>query len=271
MKLYRTLSAAALLLAAVHTHSWAQTATTTEGKKVTAEQASYALGTMVGRSIEETLKGAPGGKNLDKTIILKSITEYFSGNSQLSPEDAGNQLNSYFEAAQIAEAEARKAEGEKFLAENAKKKGVKVTESGLQYKILVEGKGIKPTVEDTVQVHYRGRLIDGTEFDSSYSHGEPIKFSPLQVIPGWTEGLCLLRKGDKAELYIPASLAYGERGAGNKIPPHSVLIFEIEMLDVIKGEPIPVSDISKVDDKGAAQKADSKEAKASSKTKLKKK
>ena len=148
---------------------------------------------------------------------------------------------------------------------------MKVTESGLQYKILVEGKGIKPTVEDTVQVHYRGRLIDGTEFDSSYSHGEPIKFSPLQVIPGWTEGLCLLRKGAKAELYIPAPLAYGDRGAGNKIPPHSVLIFEIEMLDVIKGEPIPVSDISKVDDKGAAPKADSKEAKTTSKTKLKKK
>ncbi len=271
MKLYRTLSAAALLLAAVHSHSWAQTATTSEGGKVTAEQASSALGTMVGRSIEETLKAAPGGKALDKALILKSLTEYLSGSSQLTPDEASMQLNSYFEAAQVTETEARKAEGAKFLAENAKKKGVKVTESGLQYKILVEGKGIRPTVEDTVQVHYRGRLIDGTEFDSSYSHGEPIKFSPLQVIPGWTEGLCLLRKGDKAELYIPASLAYGERGAGNKIPPHSVLIFEIEMLDVIKGEPIPVSDISKADNKGAAPKADAKEMKATSKTKLKKK
>ena len=134
-----------------------------------------------------------------------------------------------------------KERNEAFLKSNGERPEVKTTQSGLQYEIISEGKGPRPTVEDTVRVHYTGTLIDGTKFDSSIDRGEPTKFGLLQVIPGWTEGLCLLAEGSKAKLYIPAGLAYGERGAGGMIPPYATLIFEIELLEVIKGEPIPLA------------------------------
>ncbi len=125
-----------------------------------------------------------------------------------------------------------KAEGQKFLEENAKKEGVHVTPSGLQYKVIEEGVGTRPKATETVKVHYRGTLIDGTEFDSSYKRGEPISFGLNQVIAGWTEGLQLMKTGAKYELYIPYNLAYGERGAGGVIPPYAALIFEVELLEV---------------------------------------
>lgn len=122
--------------------------------------------------------------------------------------------------------------GDAFLATNAKKEGVRVTASGLQYKIISTGDGTLPTAADTVQVHYRGTLIDGTLFDSSYDHGGPATFPLNGVIPGWTEGLQLIGKGGKAELYIPAELAYGPRGMGQVIGPNSALVFEVELLDI---------------------------------------
>ena len=125
-----------------------------------------------------------------------------------------------------------KAEGEKFLQENALRDGVKTTESGLQYEVLVQGKGPKPTAEQTVKVHYEGTLIDGTVFDSSYQRGEPIEFPLNGVIKGWTEGLQLMPKGSKYKLYIPYELGYGERGAGQSIPPYATLIFTVELLDI---------------------------------------
>jgi len=125
-----------------------------------------------------------------------------------------------------------KAEGEKFLEENALRDGVKVTESGLQYEVLREGKGAKPTAEQTVRVHYEGTLIDGTVFDSSYQRGEPIEFPLNGVIKGWTEGLQLMPVGSKYKLYIPYELGYGERGAGQSIPPFAALIFTVELLDI---------------------------------------
>lgn len=209
--------------------------------KPDAEKASYAIGVSMGQMILQNLVSTPGGDKLDKSLIIKGFNEMLQGNVSLSAGEVNKTIQEYFDTVTKMENEAIRKAGEDFLAVNAKKKGVKTTNSGLQYKILKEGKGIKPTVEDTVQVHYKGMLLDGTVFDSSYERNEPIKFSPLQVIPGWTEGLCLLRKGSKAELYIPYTLAYGERGAGRKIPPYSMLKFEIELLDVIKGEPIPVS------------------------------
>ena len=126
-----------------------------------------------------------------------------------------------------------KAEGQKFLEENAKKEGVVTTASGLQYKVLEEGFGTQPKATETVKVHYQGTLIDGTEFDSSYKRGEPISFGLNQVIPGWTEGLQLMKTGGKHELYIPYQLAYGERGAGGVIPPFATLIFLVELLEVV--------------------------------------
>ena len=125
-----------------------------------------------------------------------------------------------------------KADGEKFLQENALREQVKVTESGLQYEVLKEGKGKKPTAEQTVKVHYEGSLIDGTVFDSSYQRGEPIEFALNGVIKGWTEGLQLMSVGSKYKLYIPYELGYGERGAGQSIPPYAALIFTVELLDI---------------------------------------
>jgi FKBP-type peptidyl-prolyl cis-trans isomerase len=122
------------------------------------------------------------------------------------------------------------ADGEKFLTENKTKEGVKTTESGLQYKVLEAGEGPSPKAGDTVTVHYRGTFVDGTEFDSSYQRGEPATFPLTGVIPGWTEALQLMKKGSKWMLFIPSELAYGERGAGNRIPPNSTLIFEVELL-----------------------------------------
>lgn len=122
--------------------------------------------------------------------------------------------------------------GEQYLAENAKKEGVKVTPSGLQYKVLTEGTGKSPKATDTVLVHYRGTLIDGTEFDSSYKRNQPISFPLNQVIPGWTEGVQLMKEGAKYQFTIPSKLAYGSRGAGGVIGPDETLIFDVELLKV---------------------------------------
>jgi FKBP-type peptidyl-prolyl cis-trans isomerase FklB len=128
--------------------------------------------------------------------------------------------------------EKNKKEGEAFLAENKKKDGVKITPSGLQYKVIKAGTGKKPKATDTVLVHYRGTLIDGTEFDSSARRGQPLSIKVNQVIPGWTEAMQLMEEGAKWELYIPSNLAYAERGAGQQIGPNATLIFEVELISV---------------------------------------
>jgi FKBP-type peptidyl-prolyl cis-trans isomerase len=141
-------------------------------------------------------------------------------------------------AEQQREAQARKnrAEGEAFLAENAEKPGVTTLPSGLQYQVLAEGEGEPPAATDSVTVHYRGTLIDGTEFDSSYARGEPASFPLERVIRGWTEGLQLMRPGAKYRLFVPSELAYGEGSAGSKIGPGSTLVFEVELLSVQRAE-----------------------------------
>jgi FKBP-type peptidyl-prolyl cis-trans isomerase FklB len=128
--------------------------------------------------------------------------------------------------------EKNKAEGEAFLAENKKKEGVKTLPSGLQYKVIKAGTGKKPKVTDTVTTHYRGTLMNGTEFDSSYRRGQPVSFQVNGVIPGWTEALQLMEEGAKWQLFIPSNLAYGERGAGRDIGPNATLVFEIELLSI---------------------------------------
>lgn len=153
--------------------------------------------------------------------------------TKLSTEDANKILQEYFGEIQQAEAEKCSKEGATFLAENAKKEGVVTLPSGLQYKILTEGNGAKPTAEQQVKCHYHGTLIDGTVFDSSVNRGEPATFPVNGVIPGWVEALQLMPIGSKWELYVPSNLAYGERGAGDQIPPHTTLVFQVELLEII--------------------------------------
>lgn len=138
-------------------------------------------------------------------------------------------------------ADKAKADGEAFLAENAKKDGVKTTADGLQYEVLTEGKGDHPTKDDKVTVNYKGTLIDGSTFDSSYDRGQPVSFPLANVIPGWTEGLQLMTPGSKYKFYIPAALGYGERGAGAKIGPNETLIFEVELISIDKTAPAPAA------------------------------
>lgn len=137
-----------------------------------------------------------------------------------------------FSMANAGSPEENKVAGTTFLAENGKKTNIKTTASGLQYEVLTEGKGKKPTASDNVTVHYKGTTIDGKEFDSSYGRGEPTSFPLNQVIPGWTEGVQLMSEGSKYKFYIPSNLAYGEQGAGGTIGPNETLIFEVELIKI---------------------------------------
>ena len=172
--------------------------------------------------------------NLD--LIRKGLIEGLQQSNQaaMTAKEAINYLNTIMEAKAAERNKDLAAKGEAFLAENAKREGVFVTESGLQYEVVTMGEGEKPTAENTVKVHYHGTLIDGTVFDSSVQRGEPIEFPLNGVIKGWTEGLQLMPVGSKFILYIPYQLAYGERGAGELIGPCEALIFEVELLDIVK-------------------------------------
>ncbi|MDD3079836.1 MAG: FKBP-type peptidyl-prolyl cis-trans isomerase [Paludibacter sp.] len=193
---------------------------------------SYALGMNVGTDFAKNLKGIPGGKsNFD--LIVKGFATAMKGDSTLLTSEVANEFfRNYISKAQTEETNAKKAEGEHFLAENMNAEGVHVTPTGLQYKVLVDAEGVKPGSQDTVKVHYTGTLIDGTKFDSSVDRGEPIEFPLNQVIKGWTEGVQLMTVGSKYKFFIPYNLGYGEKGAGGVIPPYATLIFEIELLDV---------------------------------------
>lgn len=201
------------------------------------DKISYALGLNIGQQLKQMgLKDV-----LDVESFAASITDTLQGNPlKVSTGEAQQLLNTFFaelEAKQqAAAAEAGKAarmEGEKFLAENAKKPGVTTTKSGLQYEVLVEGTGRQPKASDTVRCHYEGTLLDGSVFDSSYRRGEPADFGLRQVIAGWTEGVQLMKEGAKFRFYIPYNLAYGERGAGSDIPPYAALIFDVELIKVL--------------------------------------
>ena len=204
--------------------------------KTGADSVSYAIGITTGAGYKENLKTLPGDPaNIDDMIA--GFVQALKGDSaamKMTPEVAQRYIQSYFMAAQTKEAEKNLAEGEKFLAENKAKSGVITTESGLQYQVVTEGKGAKPTAEDVVKCHYTGTLLDGTKFDSSVDRGEPAEFPVSGVIPGWTEVLQLMPVGSKYIVWVPAKLGYGERGAGGDIKPNSTLKFEIELLDIVK-------------------------------------
>ncbi len=192
---------------------------------------SYGIGRQLGDQLREN---PPPGISLD--AVIAGIRDAFGGvPSQVSPED----LNASFavirermQAEAQKKAEAAAGEGKAFLAENAKREGVTTLASGLQYEVLTAGEGAKPGREDQVRTHYHGTLIDGTVFDSSYERGQPAEFPVGGVIAGWTEALQLMGAGSKWRLYVPSELAYGAQGVGS-IPPHSVLVFDVELLAVL--------------------------------------
>ena len=200
------------------------------------EKISYMIGLQMSRNL------VPVAEYVDPAALARAIEAGLSGKDlKMSDEQAMavaqafGQFMQAKELAKRAEQAARNlAEGDAFLAGNKNKPGVRSTESGLQYQVVRAGSGAQPTAADTVKVHYRGMLLDGTEFDSSYARNEPMEFPLASVIPGWTEGVQLMKVGAKYTFWIPAALGYGENGAGASIPPNATLKFEVELLDVVK-------------------------------------
>ena len=201
------------------------------------DKLSYALGMSMGHNF----KGS-GINELNVQDFANGVAAVYDGvQPEMTYEEAKQTVQEFFtkmqeemEAEAAKAGEANKQIGEAFLSENAKREGIKVTESGLQYEVLTEGNGATPAASDKVEVHYTGKMIDGTVFDSSVERGVPAMFGVTQVIPGWVEALQLMKEGDKWRLYIPSDLAYGSQGAGGIIGPNSTLIFDVELLRVIK-------------------------------------
>lgn len=199
------------------------------------DSASYAIGILVGSNNKNQLANAPEGDKMNiETMAAAFRIASLREEAAMSEEEANNVIRAYFESAGNKVAQANLEEGNAFLEQNKSREGILTTESGLQYEVLTEGTGEKPTPQDQVRVHYHGTLIDGTVFDSSVDRGEPAVFGVGQVIPGWTEALQLMSVGSKWKVYIPANLAYGERGAGGDIGPNAALIFEVELLEIVK-------------------------------------
>ncbi|MEW6185613.1 MAG: FKBP-type peptidyl-prolyl cis-trans isomerase [Thermodesulfobacteriota bacterium] len=202
--------------------------------KTQKDKVSYILGINVGNNIKQL------PTEIDADLFSKGFKDAQSGAKPLLSQEEMQTVMTAFQkemnqkqADQVKTVgEKNKKEGEAFLAENKKKEGIKTLASGLQYKVLKEGKGKIPKATDKVSTHYQGTLIDGTEFDSSYKRGEPASFPVNGVIPGWTEALQLMKVGSKWQLFVPSKLGYGERGAGPKIGPNAVLIFTVELLSI---------------------------------------
>lgn len=195
-------------------------------------QASYGIGLQVGQQLRES-----GLQGLLPEALVAGLRDALEGNAPAVPVDVVHRaLREVHERADAVRQERQKemaADGQKFLDENQKKDGVSTTESGLQFRVIAQGEGPIPSRKDHVRVHYTGKLIDGTVFDSSVARGEPAEFPVSGVIAGWIEALTLMPVGSKWELAIPYNLAYGERGAGASIPPFSTLIFEVELLEIL--------------------------------------
>lgn len=204
----------------------------TEQYQTPEAKASYG----VGRQMGEQLAANPFEGVVSSAVaagLIDALEGKESAVSRADLEAAFSVISERMQAAQAAKAKELASAGEAFLAENAKKSGITVTASGLQYEVITEGTGARPTASSRVKTHYHGTLIDGTVFDSSYDRGQPIDFAVNGVIAGWTEALQLMPKGSKWRLYIPYNLAYGERGAGAAIGPYSTLIFDVELIDIL--------------------------------------
>jgi len=192
------------------------------------DSTSYGLGVLMAQNLKEQ-----GVSGLDWAQLAKGIEDVLEDNElKISVEEANMKIQAYFQSLQSKKFEGAIKAGKEFLAENGKRAEVTTLKSGLQYEILQKGDGAMPADTNKVTVHYTGKLLDGTVFDSSVKRGEPATFGVTQVIKGWVEALQLMSKGSKWRLYIPYDLAYGERGAGQQIKPYSTLIFEVELLDI---------------------------------------
>jgi FKBP-type peptidyl-prolyl cis-trans isomerase FklB len=224
---------AAAAIAILALGSWAQ-AQEPKGLKDQKEKLSYVIGVDIGKALEKQ------GVQIDPEIVAKGLKDGFSGGKLLMNDQEIQETMTAFqkemrvkqEAALKQAGEKNKKEGEAFLTENKTKEGVKTLPSGLQYKVIKAGSGKKPKATDTVVTHYKGTLLDGTEFDSSYRRNQPATFKVNGVIRGWTEALQLMEEGAKWILYVPSALAYGERGAGGQIGPNATLIFEVELVSI---------------------------------------
>ena len=236
------------LLMAVNTGCTKSTEQGSADKKITLDtlqqKASYVMGYSQGRG----LKMKQLDEEVDMDTFMQGMKDGIKGQGLIEEKNMQEVFRAFSEDFRKRQdeknkviGERNKIEGEVFLKENAQKEGIKVTESGLQYMVLKEGTGPTPNPTDTVEVHYTGTLLDGTEFDSSIKRGEPAKFPLNRVIPAWTEGLQLMKVGAKYKLFCPSNLSYGERGQGGQIGPNAVLIFEVELLGIepFKGAPQP--------------------------------
>ncbi len=206
------------------------------------EQVSYMVGMAMARQLQ------PMKDELDLETVTKAIKTSFAGEKLLLTDQQASEISENYgrkmQAKQIEEmlkkAKDNKEAGDKFLAENGKKPGVTTTASGLQYQVITEGKGAKPKSSDVVRVNYKGTLLDGKTFDSTYERNEPAMFQLEQVVPGWKEGIALMPVGSKYRFWIPSSLGYGEQGTpGGPIGPNATLVFEVELLDIVKPDQLP--------------------------------
>ena len=204
----------------------------TEKYTTTEERVSYGIGLQMGDHVNSN-----SFDGINHSYVVDGLADALAGkDSQVDVtllEAAFKEIAQRMEASQAEQSTAVIAEGDEYLTKNALREEVTVTASGLQYEVLAEGEGDKPSPESKVRTHYHGTLLDGTVFDSSVEHGEPIEFPVNGVIPGWTEALQLMNVGSKWKLHIPSNLAYGERGAGGSIGPYSTLVFEVELLDIV--------------------------------------
>ncbi len=236
----KLLLCAALAAAITGCNHKAEKNETNQGPKLESDEqkVSYGIGLMEGKRFKQDF-------NVDVDAFTSGLKDSLSSDAKprMTEEEIkttiqafGQKLMAKKEADQKAQGEKNKAASEAFLAANAKKEGVKTTASGLQYKVVTEGKGAKPKAEETVEVNYRGTLVDGTEFDSSYKRGQSVTFPVNGVIPGWSEALQLMTVGSKYQLYIPSDLGYGPGGTGSTIGPNQALVFEVELLDIKKPE-----------------------------------
>jgi FKBP-type peptidyl-prolyl cis-trans isomerase FklB len=202
------------------------------------DKVSYSIGVNIGMNFKKQ------NVDINPDVLVQGVKDSLASKPQMTVDQIRETMMAFEKDMQQKQADLAKkntAEGDKFFAENKIKEGVKTTGSGLQYKVLKEGTGAQPKSSDTVTVNYRGTLLDGTEFDSSYKRGEPATFPVGGVIKGWTEALQLMKTGSKFQLFVPANLAYGDRPPGAQIPPGSTLIFEVELMDVKSPQPAGAS------------------------------